>query len=274
MKTTEKEVSALIRVEGGMADEGVLDMYDAANMIHGLARSLNMVAHSFANSEEIRVRANGAHGVQTLIHSSKKGCFEEQIDVRFSNEIVRRMGHSVIVSNFWDYLVFCWAASVGKSTDPTSSHLQKLVSKDEGFSHDIGDALESAMQDVHKPIARDSKTKIFLARPRVGDQLTLDKKTLAYVTTRTENSKIFDVIGNVTRYNVLSDFGRLYSDRERRVVSFKLAHPDDQKMRQLVVQSMQDHVNGHPGKLRFSVSEVLSSLDLVKRYIVQEISKA
>ena len=274
MATAEKEVSALVRVEGGIADEGVLDMYDAANMIHGLARSLNMVAHSFANSEEIRVRANSAHGVQTLIHSSKKGCFEEQIDVRFSNKIVQRMGHSVIVNNFWDYLLYCWAAAVGKSSVPTSSHLQKLVAKDADFSYDIGDALESAMQDVHKPIARDSKTKIFLARPRIGDQLTLDKKTLAYVTTRTENSKVFDVVGNVTRYNVLSDFGRLYSDHEGRVVSFKLAHPEDQKLRQLVVQSMQDHVNGRHGKLRFSVAEVLSSLGQVKRYIVRDISQA
>lgn len=273
MKTTEKEVSALVRVEGGLADEGVLDMYDAAGMIHGLARSLNMVAHSFANAEDIRVRANTAQGVQTLIHSSKKGCFEEQIDIRFSSKIVQRMGHSVIVNNFWDYLVYCWAAAVGQTTTPSSSHLQKLVSKDEDFAYDIGDALESAMQDVHKPVARDSKAKIFLARPRVGDLLTLDKKTLAYVTTRTENSKVFEVVGNVTRYNVLSDFGRLFSDQEGRVVSFKLAHPDDQLMRQLVVKSMQDHVQGQPGKLRFEVSQVKSSLGLVKRYIVREISR-
>jgi hypothetical protein len=90
MTTAEKELSANVRVEGGIADKGVLDMYDAAGLIHGLARSLNIVAHSFANDEEIRSRANTATGVQTLIHSSKKGCFEEKIDVRFSKKLGKR----------------------------------------------------------------------------------------------------------------------------------------------------------------------------------------
>ena len=274
MTTAAKEVTALVRVEGGMADDGVLDIYDAADMIHGLARSLNIVAHSFANSEEIRVRANSAHGVQTLIHSSKKGCFEEQIDVRFSEKIVRQMGHSVIVNNFWDYLIYSWSAAVGKSANPGSSHLQKLVTVDEDFSYVIGDALESAMQGVHKPIARESKAKIYLSRPRVGDLLKFDKHTLDYVTTRVEESGKIEIIGNVTRYNVLSDFGRLYSDSEGRTISFKLAHPNDKGMKQQVIQSMQDRVSEKPGKLMFTASKVVSAQGLVKRYIVQDITKA
>jgi hypothetical protein len=274
MTTAEKDITALVRVEGGIADEGMLDMYDAASMIHGLARGLNMVAHSFANSEEIRVRASTAQGVQTFIHSSKKGCFEEQIDVRFSKKIVDKMGHSVIANNFWDYLAYSWAAATGRTSDPVSSHLQKVVGRAEDFMYDIGDALESAMQDIHKPILRDSKAKIFLARPRIGDILELNKSTLDYVTTRTEKTKVFDLTGNVTRYNVLSDFGRLFSDAEGRVISFRLADPDDNDMKQKVVQSMQDHVSGKPGKLRFGVSQVVSSQGQVRRYIVHRISKA
>lgn len=274
MTTAEKDVSALVRVEGGIADEGMLDMYDAASMIHGLARGLNMVAHSFSNSEEIRVRASAAHGVQTFIHSSKKGCFEEQIDIRFSGKIVEKMGHSVIANNFWDYLAYSWSAATGRSSDPASSHLQKVVRADEDFMYDIGDALESAMQDIHKPIVRDNKAKIVLARPRSGDVLELNKATLDFVTTRTEKTKVFELTGNVTRYNVLSDFGRLFSDAEGRVISFKLADPDDNDMKQKVVQSMQDHISGKPGKLKFSVSQVVNSQEQVKRYIVRRIAKA
>lgn len=42
-----KEVNLILRLEGGVADEGLLDIYDAANTITGLARAVNLVAHFF-----------------------------------------------------------------------------------------------------------------------------------------------------------------------------------------------------------------------------------
>lgn len=269
--SSEKEVSAIIRVEGGIADEGMLEIYDAAAMIHGIARAINIVAHSFSENEEIRVKAHNAHGVKTLLHSSKKGCFEEQVDIVFSKKLASRIGHSVIVNNFWDYLTYCWSAAVGLEHTPTSSHLKKIVGKDEDFGYIIGDALESAMQDLHKPISRDGKSKIILERPRLGDILELNAKTRDYVTTRVEKTEVFEIIGNVTRFNVLSDFGRLYSDSEQRIISFKLTEARSNAMQKLVVQSMQDRVGGKAGKLKFFASQVLSSQGQVKRYIVQNI---
>ena len=73
---------------------------------------------------------------------------------------------------------------------------------------------------------------------------------------------------------MLSDFGRLYSDSEGRTISFKLAHPNDKGMKQQVIQSMQDRVSEKPGKLMFTASKVVSAQGLVKRYIVQDITKA
>lgn len=269
--SSEREVNAIIRVEGGTADEGTLEIYDAATMIHGIARAVNIVAHAFSKDEEIRVKAHNAHGVKTLLHSSKKGCFEEQIDIVFSNKLASKIGHSVITNNFWDYLNYCWSMSVGVDYTPTSSHLRKILEKDADFGYVVGDALESAMLELHKPVARDSKVKIFLARPRVGDMLTLNKDTLAFVNTRTENSEILTFTGNVTRFNVLSDFGRLFSNSEQRVVSFKIAEAEHNKMQKLVIQSMKDRVEGKGGKLTFQASQVLSSQGLVKRYVVHSI---
>jgi hypothetical protein len=271
-ESSDKEVSAIIRVEGGTADEGMLEIYDAASMIHGVARAINIVAHSFSTDEqEIRVKAHTARGVKTLLHSSKKGCFEEQVDIVFSQKLASRIGPSVIVSNFWDYLMYCWSAAIGNDYDPTSSHLRKITSKDEDFFYIIGDALESAMQDVHKPISRDSKVKIYLARPRVGDVLQFNKESLAYITTRIEESEMLTFTGNVTRFNVLSDFGRLYSNKENRIVSFKLAEKNNKAMQKSVVQSMQDRIAEKGGKLKFHASQVLGSQGLVKRYVVHDI---
>ena len=273
MNSNERELSAIVRVEGGLADEGLLDMYDAANMIHGLARALNIVAHAFANDQEIRSRANSAAGIKTLIHSSKKGCFEERIDIRFSAEVASQLGPSVVVNNFWDYLTFSWSAAVGKSHSPQSSNLRKIVQAEDFFESEIADALESAMLDVHKPIFHDRRTKIFLERPRVGDILQLNENTLDFVTTREEKARIFSIVGNVTRYNVLSDFGRLYSNREKRVIPFRLMNAHEAEMRTLIVESMRLHVLGLPNKLKFLVSEVVTSTGLVKRYMVHQVSE-
>lgn len=272
-ENSDKEVSAIIRVEGGTADDGMLEIYDAASMIHGIARAINIVAHSFATSEkEIRVKAHTARGVKTLLHSSKKGCFEEQVDVIFSHKLTSNIGPSVIVANFWDYLTYCWSAAAGTTHSPTSSHLKKITSKDEDFFFIIGDALESAMLDIHKPILRDNKVKIYLSRPRVGDTLEFNRETLAHITTRIEESEILKFEGNVTRFNVLSDFGRLYSDKENRIISFKLAdNRNNKSMQKNVVQSMQDRIAGKGGKLKFDASQVISSQGLVKRYVIHDI---
>ncbi|WP_213029930.1 hypothetical protein, partial [Acinetobacter baumannii] len=78
--------------------------------------------------------------------------------------------------------------------------------------------------------------------------LTLTKDTLAFVNTRTENTERLTFSGNVTRFNVLSDFGRLFSNSEKRVVSFKLAEAESNKMQKLVIQSMKDRVEGKGGR--------------------------
>ena len=267
----QKTVSALFRIEGGPADEGVLDIYDAANTIYGLARALNIVSHAFANDDEIRKRADNAHGAHTYIHSSIKGCFEEKVDIRFEAGRAAKLGPSVLVSNFWDYLLLSWSSAVGVEYQPTTAHVRRSLRKNEDFTYEIADALETPMLHMQKSIARDNDVKIMLNRPKVGDVLTFDTSSLAFVTVRDEKTHKSWISGNVTKFNVLSDFGRLYSDEDERVLSFRLAHPDDQKMRSLAVNSMQEVVQGLPGKLRFEVSPVVSAQGIVKRYIVHSI---
>lgn len=269
-----KEVSLILRIEGGLADNGILDIYDAASTIYGLARATNIIAHSFANEEEVRTRASSAHGSQTFIHSSKKGCFEEQVDIKFNESVVKKMGHSVISNNFWDYMTCSWSAATGKPQDPVTAYVKKLLRTDEDFFHVISDALETPMQKIHEAIKRESDVKIFLSRPRIGDILTLDKDSLDYVTVREELEATSYIVGNVTRYNVLSDFGRLYSDQEGRVISFRIANRDNARVRSLAIKSMQEKAQEEEGKMHFKVSAVVSAQGVVKRYIVHDISSS
>jgi hypothetical protein len=269
--TDKKEVNLILRLEGGIADEGLLDVYDAANTIYGLARAINLVSHSFANNEEVRKKNQNAHGAQAFIHSSKKGCFEEQVDIRFDQKIVNNIGHSVLANTFWDYLNWTWHASVGSSYEPKTAHVRKISAKNDLFIYEIADALESPMQLIHRAISHDNSIKAFLSRPRVGDSLELTSDTLDYVSIREEQTQSEYILGNITRVNVLSQFGRLFSDEEGRVISFELANPEDKRTRGLALRSMQNHNDGETGKMHLKVTKIVSAQGIVKRYIVHDI---
>ncbi|SDN29486.1 hypothetical protein SAMN05216599_101529 [Pseudomonas cichorii] len=124
---------------------------------------------------------------------------------------------------------------------------------------------------IHKAIMSDDKVKIFFNRPRVGDALALDTDTLDYVTIRDIQAESVNIVGNVTKLSVLSHFGRLFSDEERKVVSFALAHPDDHRLKGLSLKSMGEYNDGLPGKVNLRVKKVVSANGVIKRYIVEDI---
>lgn len=267
----EKNINLTFRLEGGTADTGMLDIYDAANTIYGLARALNLVAHSFANDDEVRKKNQSATGAQAYISPAQKGCFEEQIEIVFNPKTVAKIGSSVITNAFWDYVAWTWASAIGDEYLPTTPYVRKIADKGDIFIYEISDALETPMQLLHKAIRRDASVVAYLYRPRVGDVLKLTSASLDYVTTREEQTETEYILGNVTRFNVLSHFGRLFSNEEGHVVSFELANPSDQRVRGLAINSMKDHNDGGDGKVHLKVSKVVSAQGVVKRYIVHDI---
>lgn len=267
---SEKAVSLVFRIEGGTADEGLLDIYDAANTIYGLARTVNLIAHAFANDDEVRKKNQSAHGATAYINPSKKGCFEEQVQIEFDSKTVNKIGTTVLANAFWDYTNWACSSAIGYEYEPTTPYVKKVAEKSDVFIYEIADALESPMALLHKSIRRDSSVVAYIARPRVGDIITLDNTSLDYVTTREEATDTEYILGNVTRFNVLSHFGRLFSNEEGRVISFELANPDESRISGLAIDSMRDHNDGKDGKVRLKVSKVVSAQGVVKRYIVHD----
>jgi len=268
--TIGREVSAVLRIDGGLADEGLLDIYDAADTIYGLARATNIVTHAFLNKDQVKSRANSVQGAQTYIHSSLKGCFEEKLEIHFENHAIENIGSSVLVNNFWDYLTWSWSAAIGKPIEPESANLRKIIERDPELALVIADALETPMQKLHRAIARDSTVSVTLNRPKVGDKVILNHNSLAFVSTREVEAKTEYISGNVTKFNVLSDFGRMFSDVEEKTVSFRLARTDE-RLRSLCLKSMQEMVEGEQGKMNFLVSKVVSGQEVVKRYLIHDI---
>ncbi|WP_139795079.1 hypothetical protein [Chromobacterium violaceum] len=267
-----KEATFILRVEGGTADEGLLDAYDAADMILGLARATNLIAHAFCNDEAVRTKNQSAHGAKTFAHPNKKGCFEQQITIVFDDEIVNKIGHSVIINIFWDYMVWAWSYGIGSDYSPVTPYVKKIEADEDKseFIYAISNRLENSLQAIHRAISRDRRVVIYLNRPRVSDVLMLNADSLDYVSTTNEGVEQDYIVANVTRFNVINSFGRLFSDEEDRVISFEMADEHDRRVRDLALKSMQQYADAG-GKMNMKVSRIVNARGFVKRYVVHDI---
>ncbi|MFJ1471057.1 DUF7946 domain-containing protein [Massilia orientalis] len=267
---SEKQVSLLVRIEGGVADEGRIDLHDAAGFVNGLARATNIVAHAFANDGDIRRKAQGAHGAKAYLHSSRKGCFEEQVDIVFEDKVVADVGHSVLTNVFWDFLTWTWSAAIGAEYEPQTPRVRRISEANDVFIDEIADMLEAPMKSLHKSLEADRSMTMYLSRPRGDDIIKFTHDSLDYVTTREELTETKYITGNVTRFNVLSNHGRIYSDVEKRVLSFVLAESDT-RLSGLAITSMQAKNDGDDGKMHFKVGKIISAQGVTKRYKVYDI---
>ena len=129
------------------------------------------------------------------------------------------------------------------------------------------------MKSLHKALEADRDMVMFLSRPRGDDVIKFTHESLDYVTTREEKTETEYIKGNVTRFNVLSNHGRMYSDIEKRVISFFIPH-DDARLKSLALASMKSKVDGDDGKLYFKVTKIMSAHSVVKRYQVYDILRA
>lgn len=245
-------VSFLIRFEGAEADNGRLPLYDGAHSMTGVARCVNLVAHSFANKEEIRTKGDNPKDVKTYIHASKKGCFEEQVDVEFSERLAEKIGTSVLAKNFWDYLIWSWSAAIGKDYSPITPYVKRKEESDIPYSEDIGEALESAMTELHRIVNTNPDISITLVRLRGKEELVFNSESYQFVAKKTRSPEKIYKYGNVTKYNILTGNGRFFDNDERRVISFKLIdHNNKENDEALAVRSMEQRIMGDEGKLRF-----------------------
>lgn len=269
-----KELEFKISYDGGVASEGLLDIYDAGVSVHGLSRALAITTHAFIHKGEIRRRAERVRGAQIYISPPRQGSYEEIIKIVLSHEAASAIGYSVVAAAFWDFLKWTWSAAVGKETDPETPYVKRIADRREPFIGEISTVLESSMADLHRPIESDDSVTINVIRPRVGTVVKMDKETLAYVTTRSESEIVEDVKGNVTKYNILSGFGRFFDDKEGRTISFDIDQDMGADEKRLLTWSMDQRSQELDGKLFIDVIRVLNAMGDLKRYKVTAVRKA
>lgn len=270
-----KHTEIIVQYEGKSSDSGRLDLFDAAESLHGFTRVLNRIAHAFANDDDARSKVPKPTNIATYMTGAKKGCFEALIDVEFSKKVSAEMGSSVVVNNFWDYFIYTFSLGIGIDYEPKTPFLRKKIDRSEGNFDEIAAALENYLAEVHRPIKSNGANTIEILRPRIGAVISMNHETLDYVgTTQRSNTQEY-WIGNVTKYNILTGYGRAYIDDLDRTVPFNLIgfNPESHSNNAAAASVEEGSHRIGKGKRQFAGYQVTNAAGIIKRLLILAIDE-
>ena len=159
--------------------------------------------------------------------------------------------------------------------DPETPHVRRLADRIEPFIGEMEEALEIPLEQAHRPIKMDDNVIITIKRQRVGEVVRLDRETLQNVSLQTELEPQQDIRGNVTRYNMLSGYGRFYDDTLDRTVSFKIDDQVSSVQKQLLTWSLHHAQQAQgSGKILIEARRIITPRGVVKRYLISDIRLA
>lgn len=267
------KITFAIKYHHGDAQEGHLDMYDAAVSFQGFAKALSITAHALLNDGEIKRKGNRIEGAELYINPSRKGSFEQIVTLVITNK--EAIGASIAAAAFYDLIKWTWSKTLEIACEePETPHVRKLAERIEPFIGEMEEALEIPLEQAHRPIKKDNDVIISLKRQRVGEVIQLDLETLQSVSLKTDEETTPDILGNVTRYNILSGYGRFYDDSLAKTVSFKVGDDVSSVQKQLLTWSLhyaQEAEGG--GKLLFDAKKIVSAKGATKRYLVSNVKQ-
>lgn len=256
------EFKVKFKYEHGTADSNLLDLYDGAKSLEGIARALTITTHALLNGE-IRTRADSATGAELYIRAPQSGSFIFEAAVF--------MGGAISSGVFYDFIKYAFNEAVGLVDE--SPHRRSLQERVEPTIGELPAVLETALIDVHRPILRAPEMTLSVTRPRGEVLATFDANTALYLQPLTV-PRGEPVIGNVTRYNTLSKWGKLYDRSEHRVISFLLNPDMTEHERSLITWSLHQSNLGRDGQLYFKVTAIVTpNQQRTKRYLVSKVSQ-
>lgn len=251
------------RYENGTADTGQLDLYDGAVSLEGIARAITIATHALVNGE-IRTRADSAHGAKFYIRAPQRGSFVYEAVIFVTGAVTSGV--------FYDFIKYALKEAVGKLDEVADQPRPGVQSRLEPTIGELPATLESALIAVHRPIRQDPTMTLDVTKPRGEVLVSFNEETAIYLEPRTAH--IPDpVVGNVTRYNTLSRWGKLYDRSERRIISFFLEKDVTERERSLITWSLHENNLNREGTLYLKVEATVSANDRVKRYTVSAVSE-
>lgn len=261
-----------LKYEGGDANDNRLNFYDGAQSLFGIAKSIQISTHFLINLEIIK-RSTALSGASVYILPSKKGSFEQFIQIVFENqEFIKSVGTNIFSNYVGDYFKYSLSKSLGISKNDDEKTLRRfknrLLTDAEPHFDELSSVMEGPLIESHRTIEKSGGT-IDIIIGRKNSIAKLDEQTLEYVQTRDENPNAEEVFGHVTRYNVISGNGRFYDNKEGKVIPFE---PDDSfkssDKSKILTWSIDKEENNQESDICLLIKRIESARQVTKRYIL------
>lgn len=150
---------------------------------------------------------------------------------------------------------------------------KKILKENADLEEGLTVALEKPLEQLHRPLANNENMEISVTRNQTTDSINFNHETLAYVETTTESRLSHNILGNVTRYNILSGNGRFYDDNLERTISFGVDNEVSPNEKQILTWSMDQRNKGNDGKILIDANRIVNKRGETKRYIIVEVKK-
>lgn len=227
--------SIALSYDGALADNNVLDMYDAARGLAGFNRSLALTTHLLLNGEII-TQAPSLKGAQIIATTPEEGSWKVTAVILAGIWAVTSSPKDTVPGHLlfsaYDYVV---RSTLGFPVDYnkslSQSHDEYLKSKKitpEKFDSLI-EKTETSIADMHRPIvASKTATKGLLfgypdwgTPEQIGPEFS--ELTFDYISRTRLEPEVSTITGVVSSFNINTFKGRIYVFDEKRPIPFELA---------------------------------------------------
>ncbi|WP_341365477.1 hypothetical protein [Yoonia sp. BS5-3] len=228
-----------LKYDGKLAEDHVLDFYDAAQGQVGFQRSLAITTHYAINGEVI-TQAPSLKGADLLVSVPREGSWEIAVFVGaalYSFGTARPdtpIGH--LAFSIYDMAIKKITGQhvdIEKSLGEQFEDFNKKLPQDQRIQpppldikrfDSLLEKIEPSVIDMHRPIIRSKTAESALLIPETEfiEETRIDAGTYDFLIHRDKDDTPITTVGKVSSYNINTFKGRIYLPDERRPIPFEL----------------------------------------------------
>src|SRR5699024_8282004 len=119
----------------------------------------------------------------------------------------------------YDSVKFTFNSAMGRIGETETKRVREIAERREPIIGQLTESVEEPLKDMHRPIGSNGNVTINVERPR-SPLIRRDSGTYEYLHEDLISDLEEGIVGNVTKYNTLSGYGRVFLDRHNRTYSF------------------------------------------------------